>query len=81
MGLIFTNHERDIISSLESIISLGFYIAELFPVVIHYMLNFLDYMYLVLKPQESSDEFDNFSFLELQKVQEIIRKHHQTFLQ
>ena len=34
----------------------------------------------VLKPQDSFGEFDNF-FLDLQKVQEIIRKHHQTFLQ
>ena len=33
-----------------------------------------------LKPQESFGEFDKF-FLDLQKVQEIIRKHHQTFLQ
>ena len=33
-----------------------------------------------LKPQDSFGEFDKF-FLDLQKVQEIIRKHHQTFLQ
>ena len=33
-----------------------------------------------LKPQDSFGEFNNF-FLDLQKVQEIIRKHHQTFLQ
>ena len=33
-----------------------------------------------LKPQDSLGEFNNF-FLDLQKVQEIIRKHHQTFLQ
>ena len=33
-----------------------------------------------LKPQDSFGEFDNF-VLDLQKVQEIIRKHHQTFLQ
>ena len=35
---------------------------------------------LILKPQDSFGEFDNF-FLDLQKVQDIIRKHHQTFLQ
>ena len=35
---------------------------------------------LQLKPQDSFGEFDYF-FLDLQKVQEIIRKHHQTFLQ
>ena len=34
-----------------------------------------------LKPQDSFDEFDIFFLLDLQKVQEIIRKHHQTFLQ
>ena len=34
----------------------------------------------LLKPQDSLGEFDNF-FLDLQKVQEIIKKHHQTFLQ
>ena len=34
----------------------------------------------VLKPQDSFGEFHNF-FLNLQKVQEIIRKHHQTFMQ
>ena len=34
----------------------------------------------ILKPKDSFGEFDNF-FLDLQKVQEIIRKHHQTFLQ
>ena len=34
----------------------------------------------VLKPQDSFGEFNNF-YLYLQKVQEIIRKHHQTFLQ
>ena len=33
-----------------------------------------------LQPQDSFGEFNNF-FLDLQKVQEIIRKHHQTFLQ
>ena len=33
-----------------------------------------------LKPQDSFGEFDKF-FLDLQKVQGIIRKHHQTFLQ
>ena len=33
-----------------------------------------------LKPQYSFGEFNNI-FLDLQKVQEIIRKHHQTFLQ
>ena len=33
-----------------------------------------------LKPQDSFGEFNNF-FLCLQKVQKIIRKHHQTFLQ
>ena len=33
-----------------------------------------------LKPQDSFGEFNNF-FLDLQKVQEIIRKYHQTFLQ
>ena len=33
-----------------------------------------------LKPQDSFGEFDKF-FLDLQKVQENIRKHHQTFLQ
>ena len=32
-----------------------------------------------LKPQDSFGEFDKF-FLDLQKVQVIIRKHHQTFL-
>ena len=34
----------------------------------------------MLKPQDSFGEFNKF-FLDLQKVQEIIRKHHQTFLQ
>ena len=34
----------------------------------------------LLKPQHSFGEFNHF-FLNLQKVQEIIRKHHQTFLQ
>ena len=34
----------------------------------------------LLKPQDSFGEFDNF-FLDLQKVHEIIRKHHHTFLQ
>ena len=34
----------------------------------------------LLKPQDSFSEFKNF-FLDLQKVQEIIRKHHQIFLQ
>ena len=33
----------------------------------------------ILKPQDSFGEFNNL-FLDLQKVQEIIRKHHQTFL-
>ena len=33
----------------------------------------------MLKPQDSFSEFDNF-FFDLQKVQEIIRKHHQIFL-
>ena len=33
-----------------------------------------------LKPQDSFGEFNQF-FVDLQKVQEIIRKHHQTFLQ
>ena len=33
-----------------------------------------------LKPQDSFREFHNF-FLDLQKVQEIIRKHHQTFME
>ena len=33
-----------------------------------------------LKPQDSFGEFDNF-FLDLQKVQGIIKTHHQTFLQ
>ena len=33
-----------------------------------------------LKPQDSFGEFDKF-FLDLQKVQEIIRKHRQNFLQ
>ena len=36
-------------------------------------------MKLYLKPQDSFGEFNNF-FLYLQKVQEIIRKHHQIFL-
>ena len=35
---------------------------------------------LILKPQDSFGEFNTFC-LDLQKVQEIIRKHHQTFLQ
>ena len=35
---------------------------------------------MLLKPQDSFGEFSIF-FLDLQKVQEIIRKHHQTFLQ
>ena len=34
----------------------------------------------MFKPQDSFGEFGIF-FLDLQKVQEIIRKHHQTFLQ
>ena len=34
----------------------------------------------ILKPPYSFGELNNF-FLDLQKVQEIIRKHHQTFLQ
>ena len=38
------------------------------------------YKYKYLKPQDSFGEFDKF-FLDLQKVQEIIRKHHQTFLE
>ena len=38
------------------------------------------YTIQTLKPQDSFDEFNNF-FLDLRKVQEIIRKHHQTFLQ
>ena len=33
-----------------------------------------------LKPKDSFGEFNKF-FLDFQKVQEIIRKHHQTFLQ
>ena len=33
-----------------------------------------------LKPQDSFGEFDK-CFLDLQKMPEIIRKHHQTFLQ
>ena len=33
-----------------------------------------------LKPLDSFGEFDNF-FLDLEKVQEILKKHHQTFLQ
>ena len=33
-----------------------------------------------LKLQDSFGEFDKF-LLDLQKVQEIIRRHHQTFLQ
>ena len=33
-----------------------------------------------LKPQDSFGEFNKF-FLDLQKVREIIQKHHQTFLQ
>ena len=33
----------------------------------------------MLKPQDSFGEFNKF-FLDLQKVHEIIRKHHQTFL-
>ena len=33
-----------------------------------------------LMPQDSFGEFKKF-FLDLQKVQEIIRKHHQIFLQ
>ena len=36
--------------------------------------------YMKLKPQDSFGEFDKI-LLDLQKVQEIIRKHHQTFLQ
>ena len=32
-----------------------------------------------LKPKDSLGEFNKF-FLDLQKVQEIIKKHHQTFL-
>ena len=35
--------------------------------------------YKCLKPQDSFREFDEF-FLDLQKMQEIIRKHHQIFL-
>ena len=34
-----------------------------------------------LKPQDSFGEFEKKKNLDLQKVQEIIRKHHQTFLQ
>ena len=42
---------------------------------------FTDWNYgVILKPQDSFGEFDNI-FLDLQKVQEIIRKHHQTYLQ
>ena len=37
-------------------------------------------LHVHLKPQDSFGELDNF-FLDLQKVQEIITKHHQTFLQ
>ena len=33
-----------------------------------------------LKPQDSFDEFKK-KIIDLQKVQEIIRKHHQIFLQ
>ena len=41
------------------------------------MVNF----FLILKPQDSFGEFEEKKILDLQKVQEIIRKHHQTFLQ
>ena len=34
----------------------------------------------MLKPQDIFGEFNKF-FLDIQKVQEILRKYHQTFLQ
>ena len=40
----------------------------------------MKYLCLSLKPQDSFGKLDNI-FLDLQKVQEIIRKHLQTFLQ
>ena len=36
---------------------------------------------ICLTPQDSFGEFDIFFSLDLQKVQEIIRKHHKTFQQ
>ena len=39
------------------------------------------YIHWLLKPQDSFGEFEKKKILDLQKVQEIIAKHHQTFLQ
>ena len=47
---------------------------------IHYLKKKVSFISSILKPQDSFGEFYKF-FLDLQKVQEIMKKHNQTFLQ
>ena len=62
-----------------------FFFFVLFYFSLHCLVVIICLLYIyctvcISKPQDSFGEFNNF-FLDLQKVQEIIRKHHQTFLQ